>query len=120
MQNAKCKVQNRCGYIQVMTTVVGRKDARRIADLLVQKRLAACVQVLGPIVSTYRWKGRVETAKEWLCLVKTRKSLYRRLEAAIRGIHPYEVPEILALPVVAGSRTYLDWLDRETRQAEKT
>jgi len=126
MQNAKHRVQNRSsetdrrGHVQVMTTVASRKDARRIAGLLVDRRLAACVQVLGPIVSTYRWKGRVETAKEWLCLVKTRKSLYRRLEAAIRGIHPYEVPEILVLPVVAGSRTYLDWLDRETRQAEKT
>ena len=113
MQKATCKVQNRCGYIQVMTAVASKKDARRIADLLVKERLAACVQVLGPIVSTYRWKGRVETAREWLCLAKTRKSLFRRVESAIRGVHPYEVPEILALPVVDGSRTYFEWLDRE-------
>lgn len=96
-----------------MTTVASRKDAQRIADRLVNERLAACVQVLGPITSTYLWKGKTETAREWLCLVKTRKSLYRRVESAIRGLHSYEVPEILALPVVAGSRAYLKWLADE-------
>jgi len=98
-----------------MTAVGSAKDARRIAGLLVDKHLAACVQVIGPITSTYRWKGKVETAREWLCLAKTRKSLYARVESTIRRNHPYEVPEILALPVSAGSTSYLAWLDREVR-----
>jgi periplasmic divalent cation tolerance protein len=116
MRNAGLRIQNSRGYIQVLTTAASRKDARRIAALLVRERLAACVQVLGPITSTYCWKGGIETTREWLCLAKTRKSLFTQVESAIRDVHPYEVPEILALPVVAGSLAYLDWLDRETRR----
>jgi periplasmic divalent cation tolerance protein len=71
------------------------------------------VQVVGPIASTYHWQGKVETSQEWLCLIKTRQSHYRALEEAIAEMHSYEVPEILALGVVAGSRGYLDWLGGE-------
>jgi periplasmic divalent cation tolerance protein len=99
-----------------MTAVGSAKDARKIAELLIDERLAACVQVIGPITSTYRWNGKVETAKEWLCLAKTRRDLYRRLMAALRKNHPYQVPEILALPVIAGNKDYLAWLNREVRQ----
>jgi periplasmic divalent cation tolerance protein len=98
-------------YLQVMTTVATREVADQIAASLVQQRLAACVQVIGPISSTYRWQGAVETSQEWLCLVKSRKDLYGPLEEAIRRLHPYEVPEILAIPVKAGSAAYLAWLD---------
>jgi periplasmic divalent cation tolerance protein len=102
-------------FVQVMTAVGGAKDARKLAGLLIAERLAACVQVIGPIASTYRWKGRVETAREWLCLAKTRRDLCPRIMAAIREAHPYEVPEILALPVIAGDPAYLRWLNREVR-----
>jgi periplasmic divalent cation tolerance protein len=102
-------------YVQVITTTASREDAERIAQALVAERLAACVQVLGPMASTYRWQGAIETAQEWLCLVKSRGELYGKIEEAIRRLHPYEVPEILALPVVAGSGAYLAWLDGETR-----
>ncbi|MBV9852101.1 MAG: divalent-cation tolerance protein CutA [Armatimonadetes bacterium] len=98
-------------FVQVLTTAEKREDAQRIAAGVVERRLAGCAQVLGPITSTYWWQGRVEMAEEWLCLIKTRRSLYAPLEAAIRSLHPYEVPEILAVPVLKGHAPYLAWLD---------
>jgi periplasmic divalent cation tolerance protein len=97
-------------FIQVITTTDKREDAERIAQGLVERRLAGCVQILGPVTSTYRWKGGIETAGEWLCLIKSREDLYGALEAAIRSLHPYETPEILSLPVLTGSSDYLAWL----------
>jgi len=103
-------------YIQVLTATASRDDAQRIATALVEQRLAACVQVIGPIASTYWWQGRVEQAEEWLCLIKSRRALYAELEQAIRARHPYETPEIMAVPVVAASQPYLHWLSQELRQ----
>ena len=100
-------------YIQVITTTETKEDAQKIARTVVEKRLAGCVQIIGPITSTYWWKNNIEMAEEWLCLIKSRKDLYQELEKAIREVHPYEVPEILAVPVVAGSRNYLQWLEAE-------
>ncbi|HEY1286171.1 MAG TPA: divalent-cation tolerance protein CutA [Solirubrobacterales bacterium] len=97
-------------YIQVATTVGSMEEARRLAEALVDRRLAACVQVLGPIVSRYRWRGEVEEAEEWQCLAKTEAALYPEVEAAIRAAHSYDEPEILATPVVAGSEGYLGWV----------
>ena len=105
-------------YIQVSTTVEKREDADRIAKTLVESRMAACVQVIGPIRSTYWWKGRVEEAGEWLCVMKTREDLYADLEAGLKAVHPYEVPEIVAVPVVKGSELYLRWIEEETRKGE--
>ena len=102
-------------YIQVFTTTDKREDADKIAKEVVERRLAACAQVVGPITSTYWWKDNIQTAEEWLCFMKSRKELYEELENKISGIHPYEVPEILAVPVVAGIRSYLEWLDEELR-----
>jgi periplasmic divalent cation tolerance protein len=100
-------------YIQVVTTIARREEADRIARSLVEQGLAACVQVLGPITSTYRWRGKIEMDEEWQCWAKSRLDLFERIEEAIRRLHPYEVPEILAVPVVAGSHRYLAWLDGE-------
>lgn len=100
-------------FIQVMTATDNREEAERIARSLVETRLAACVQIVGPVTSIYRWKGAVETAGEWLCLVKSRAECYGAIEQAIRALHSYETPEILALPVAAGSSDYLDWLRGE-------
>ena len=105
-------------YIQVVTTTARREEAQRIARELVEARLAACVQIVGPIASTYRWQGKVENDEEWQCWVKTRSELYAQVEEAIRRIHPYEVPEIIAVPVVAGSANYLAWLDAQTSRDE--
>lgn len=100
-------------FIQVTTTTETKADAERIARSLVEARLAACVQIVGPIQSIYRWKGRVVTSGEWLCLIKSREDRYGAIEEAIRSLHPYETPEIIAVSVVAGSRDYLDWLGKE-------
>ncbi len=100
-------------YIQVTTTTENREDADRIAQALVDARLAACVQIEGPITSTYRWNGRIETSPEWRCVVKTRRDLFEQIDRAIREIHPYEVPQILAVPILAGNPAYLDCLEGE-------
>jgi periplasmic divalent cation tolerance protein len=97
-------------FVQVITTTETRDQADHIAQHLVERRLAGCVQVIGPLTSTYRWQGAVETTDEWLCLIKTAQALYPQVEAAILEIHPYETPEILAAPISAGSSDYLGWL----------
>ena len=102
-------------HIQVITATETRDAALEIAKSVVKRRLAACAQAIGPICSTYWWKGDLETTTEWACVMKTRQSLYEELEQAIREVHPYEVPEILAVPVVAGSRDYLEWLSSELK-----
>jgi periplasmic divalent cation tolerance protein len=102
-------------YIQVITTTACREDADRIAHTLVDARLAACVQVLGPVTSTYRWQGRIETTDEWQCFAKSRHDLFAEIEASIRQIHPYEVPEILALAILEGNPAYLEWLNGELK-----
>nr|MBU1328444.1 divalent-cation tolerance protein CutA [Candidatus Omnitrophota bacterium] len=101
-------------FVQVITTVSEKKDAEKIAKVLIYGRLVACVQIIGPIKSIYRWKGKIENANEWVCLIKTRKTLYKKVESAIRKIHPYEVPEIIAISIAKGSEDYLKWLSDET------
>jgi periplasmic divalent cation tolerance protein len=100
-------------YIQVITTAASEEDAARIAQRLVERRLAACAQVVGPITSTYWWQGRMETSREWQCVLKSRGDLFSAVEAAIREVHAYSTPEILAVPVARGSDDYLAWLDAE-------
>jgi periplasmic divalent cation tolerance protein len=102
-------------YIQVLTTVESEAEAERISRSLVERNLAACVQVLGPISSRYRWQGKVEEAQEWQCLAKTEASRYEEVEAAIRELHSYEEPEIIAIPMVAGSPGYLGWISDSLR-----
>jgi periplasmic divalent cation tolerance protein len=97
-------------YVQVLTTAGSEEEAERIGTALLEQRLAACVQTLGPIVSRYRWQGKLEREQEWQCLAKTEARLYEEVEAAIRAVHSYEEPEILAIPVLAGSRGYLEWV----------
>ena len=100
-------------YIQAITTTETKLDAQAIANAVIEKRLAACVQIMGPITSTYWWQGEIETAEEWQCIIKSRQDLYPALEETILKAHPYEVPEILAVPVAAGHKDYLKWLDGE-------
>ena len=98
-------------YIQIATTTETKEQAQTIAQYLVEQKLAACVQISGPIASTYRWKGKVETASEWHCLIKTREDFYDKVEKAIKKLHSYETPEIFAVPIIKGSSEYLSWLD---------
>jgi periplasmic divalent cation tolerance protein len=102
-------------YIQVTTTTGTESDAQAIARTVVEKRLAACAQVIGPITSTYWWQGQVETTQEWLCTVKSKAALYKKLERAIQATYPYEEPEIIAAPIVKGSKGYLTWMDENTK-----
>ena len=102
-------------YLQVFTTTGTKTDAQAIASAVVAQRLAGCVQIVGPITSTYWWQAEIETAEEWLCVVKSRRDLYEALEKVILETHPYDVPEILAIPVITGSKSYLEWLDGELR-----
>jgi periplasmic divalent cation tolerance protein len=105
--------RDKCAYIQVTTTTATETDARRIATALVEQRLAACVQVEGSLESIYQWQGQIEQSQEWRCSAKTRDTLFATVAQAISQLHPYECPEILATPILAGSETYLAWLDAE-------
>jgi periplasmic divalent cation tolerance protein len=98
-------------HLQVVTTVGSEQEAELIASSLVEAKLAACVQIGGPIRSRYRWQGAIEEAREWQCLVKTTAAAYGRVEAAIRALHSYDEPEIIATPIVAASAGYLNWID---------
>jgi periplasmic divalent cation tolerance protein len=95
----------------VFVTCRSATEAERIARALVEARLAACGNVLGsPVRSIYRWKNKVESTREFLLVIKTSRRRFAELQATIKRLHSYEVPEIIALPVAAGSRGYLDWL----------
>ncbi len=102
-------------YCQVITTVGERSAADTLARSVVEARLAACAQVVGPIESTYWWQGVIETADEWQVAFKTTTARYRALAEHIQSHHPYEVPEVLCLPVVDGGPAYLRWVDEQTR-----
>ncbi|MGD2089733.1 MAG: divalent-cation tolerance protein CutA [Candidatus Aminicenantes bacterium] len=102
-------------FLQVTTTIDSKELAMQIAEQLVEKKIAACVQVSGPITSIYEWKNKIENAQEWYCVIKTRKNLYQKVEEAIKAIHPYEVPEIIALPIPEGNKDYLDWITQVVR-----
>ncbi len=95
----------------VITTTESSQDAERLASLLVERELAACVQILPPMTSVYRWQGKIEKATEALLFIKTTREAYPALETAIHENHSYETPEIIALPVEAGSSSYLNWLN---------
>ena len=98
----------------VFTNVPNRDVAARIAETLVEKRLAACVNVLAGCTSTYRWQGEIERAEEIPVLIKTRAARFPEVEATIRHLHPYELPEIIAVPVTQGLPEYLQWVAEET------
>ena len=99
--------------IVVLTTCNTEKRALALARHLVERRVAACVNIMPKARSVYRWNDRIENAAEWLLVIKSRRDLYADLHAEIEKIHTYEVPEVLALQVVDGSEAYLDWIDRE-------
>ncbi len=101
-------------YSVVFVTVPDAKTADRISQALVEQKLAACVNRLPGIQSRYRWEGKIETAEEFLLIVKTRTSLTAEVAQAVRGLHPYSVPEIIALPIADGYAPYLTWIGAST------
>ena len=100
-------------FIQVTSTLPSRQQALQLAQQIVDARLAACAQVSGPITSVYHWQGAVETSEEWVVVAKTCQEQWKNLERTIRECHPYDVPEIIAVPILVGSRGYLDWMAAE-------
>jgi len=95
----------------VLSTCPDAKNARRIARALVHERLAACVNIMPIEQSVYRWRGKIESAREKLLIIKIRARDYRRLEARLRALHPYELPEVVAVPVTSGFTRYLAWIN---------
>lgn len=105
--------------IIVLTNLPDAASAQALATALVTQRLAACVNILAPCQSVYRWEGEIETAQEIPLLIKSTRSRYPELQAAIRAGHPYELPEIVAVPVELGLAGYLDWVASETRDPKR-
>lgn len=105
--------------ILVISSFPDAESAGKMAAALIETRLAACVNILQPCRSVYRWQGKTETAQEVPLFIKTTASCYTRVEAAIRQGHPYELPEIIAVPITAGLPAYLDWVAAETENHNK-
>ena len=102
-------------FIVIITTTSNKEDANKIAQTLLAKKLAGCVQVIGPISSHYFWKDELCQDEEWLCLIKSSQQHYQTLEKTIQEIHPYEVPEIISLPIQEGNQGYLSWLNQQLK-----
>jgi len=97
-------------YIVVIMTTSNKEEAEKIVRSLLKERLIACANILGPVSSLFWWQGKIDEAKEFLVFMKSHKSLFERLSERVREIHSYDVPEIVALPIIEGSPPYLDWL----------
>ena len=100
--------------IVVLVTCGSEEEAAKIANSLVEERLAACVNIISPVRSIYRWEGKIWDEREWMLMIKTQKKRFEDLEKKIKSLHSYAVPEIIALPVVEGSASYLKWLEENT------
>jgi len=100
--------------IVVLVTCGSEEEALRIAHSLVEGRLAACVNIISPVRSIYRWKGKIWDEKEWTLIIKTQKKRFEELEKKVKSLHSYSVPEIIGLPIVEGASSYLKWLEEMT------
>ena len=105
---------NSNGYVVILITAGSAEEARCISRMLLEKRKAACVNIILKISSSYRWQGKIESTEENLLVVKTRTSLADEVIDLVKSVHSYEVPEIIALPILAGNPDYLDWIGKET------
>ena len=101
-------------YIIILITASDEEEAARLSQIIVGERLAACVNIIRAVRSIYRWQGRIEDGQEVLLIIKTKRSLFERLQKRVKELHSYSVPEIIALPLVKGSEQYLNWLGQET------
>ena len=95
----------------VLTTAGSKDEAQRIAQALVERRLAACVSLSGPVESVYRWKDAIESAQEWILIIKTTAGAFRAVSEALHELHSYELPECIQIPIEAGSAEYLQWIE---------
>ena len=102
-------------YTVIFITTANKKEAGRIARHLIKNRLAACVNIIDNIKSIFWWKGKIDKAREVLLIIKTKKRLIDKLIKKVKALHSYEVPEIIVLPIIAGNKKYLEWIDESTR-----
>lgn len=102
-------------FIEVVTTVADKQHGEEIAARLVEERLAACVQLAGPVQSFYKWQGKLEKDEEYQLFIKSEQLLYNQLHDLLLEIHPYEVPQLIVLPIKGGSHDYLNWLAAELK-----
>ena len=100
--------------IVVLVTCGSEEEAVKIANSLVEERLAACVNMISPVRSIYRWEGKIWDEREWMLIIKTQKRRFEDLEKKVKSLHSYTVPEIIALPIIEGSASYLNWLEENT------
>jgi periplasmic divalent cation tolerance protein len=107
-------LEHTMAHLLVLTNLPDTASAQALAEILIAENHAACVNILAPATSVYRWQGKIETAQEVPCLIKTTRAAYPALEAAIRAAHPYELPEIIAVDIDQGLPAYLDWISAET------
>ncbi|MFW5799649.1 MAG: divalent-cation tolerance protein CutA [Spirochaetota bacterium] len=105
-------------FIQVITTIDKKETAKKIAENLLKKKLVSCVQIAGPVTSAFWWHGEIDTDEEYLCICKSREDLFNQVEEAIKEIHTYDVPEILAIPVSTGNIEYLNWMSEELKNKQ--
>ena len=104
--------------IIILVTAGSEGEAEKIAQTLVEERLAACVNIISPIRSIYRWEGKTQDDREWLLVIKTEQKHFVDVEARVRSLHSYQVPEVIALPVVDGSQRYLEWVKLATKEVD--
>jgi len=102
-------------FIAILVTCGSEEEALKIANALVEEHLAACVNLVAPIRSIYRWEGKIWDEKEWLLIIKTQKDRFEELEKKVKSLHSYSVPEIISLPVTEGSSAYLNWIKENTK-----
>jgi periplasmic divalent cation tolerance protein len=98
-------------YIIAITTTPSKNEAEKIAKTLLEERLIACANIIGPVQSLFWWQGKIDEAQEHLILMKTRKDLFSKLSEKVKALHSYQVPEIIAMPIVEGFKPYLEWLE---------
>jgi len=103
-------------FIVVLVTCGSEEEALKIANASVEGHLAACVNLISPVRSIYQWEGKIWDEKEWLLVIKTQKQRFEELEKKVRSLHSYSVPEIISLPIVEGSSSYLNWLEEMTKK----
>jgi len=111
-------VQQKATHIIVLVTTSSREEAEKIAKTLLEERLVACANIIGPVHSLFWWQGKIDTAQEHLILMKTRKDLFSKLSERVKALHSYQIPEIIAVPIVKGFKPYMEWLEDSLKMSD--
>ena len=101
-------------FIQILFTINSKEKANEITKKLLEQRAASCVQIIGPTTSSYWWENRIQQTLEWICLAKSKTENFEKIESIIKSLHPFRVPDIIAMPISIGNRDYLRWIKEET------